>query len=111
MVIKNYVHNVIDSIAGDIAVNPPEIQVDSNRDIIFKESANTAIHSVEIVLETHTGQETLVIYDSIGNELLQETAVNRSVKVDLEPGFYKVVVANTDRKKLFEVPADEEVPV
>jgi uncharacterized caspase-like protein len=111
MVIKNYVHNVIDSIAGDIAVNPPEIQVDSNRDIIFKESANTAIHSVEIVLETHTGQETLVIYDSTGNELLQETAVNRSVKVDLEPGFYKVVVANTDRKKLFEVPADEEVPV
>ena len=111
MIIKNYVHNVINSVAGNISVNPPDIQVDSSRDLIFRQTANAATHSVEVFLETYTGQETLVFYDSSREEFYQESPANRSIKVDLEPGFYKVVVANTDRKELFEVPADEKVTV
>lgn len=109
--IKNYVHTVINSVAGNIPVEPPDFPLASGNDIIFRENANAAFHKVEIFLQTYTGQETLVFYDGTGEEFLQETAANRSLTLDLEPGFYKVVVANTDRKELFEVPGDAKVTV
>jgi len=109
--IKNYVHNVFKSVAGNIPVEPPDIQVDSSRDIIFRKTVNAAIHSVEIFLQTHTGQETLVFYDGSGEELLQAQATSPSLKFNFETGFYKVVVADTDRSELFEVPADAKVTV
>jgi hypothetical protein len=109
--VKNYVHNVFKSVAGAIPVEPPDIQVDSSRDIIFRKSADAGAHSVEIFMQTYTGLETLVFYNGSGEEILQAQATSRLMAFDFEPGFYKVVVADTDRSELFEVPADAKVTV
>lgn len=108
--LKDQIHNIIHSSANTIQLEPPEIKVDSQRDIIFIKREVAGITPIQVTLEPHTGQEVLVLFDDTG-ELGRTVALNSTVTFPLKPGLYKVTVERSNRKKLFEVPGDEQITV
>ncbi|RWX45617.1 hypothetical protein H206_01746 [Candidatus Electrothrix aarhusensis] len=102
--IKDQIHNSIDAFAGDAHIEPPEIRLDSSRDITFlyRKSAQTV--PVRVALESYKGEETLVLSDGNFQKIREEKANSSSLTLELEPGLYKIAVKNTDRQQIFEVP-------
>lgn len=109
--LKNHIHNSIVRFAGNSEAEPPEIRLDSNRDItLFKRKAAGAA-SVRVSLHPYSGTERLVLFDGNFKEMRQEPATAAAVTLELEPGLYKIAVGGTGRQKIFEVPSNEQITV
>ena len=96
-----------DTVAGDVVITPPEVEVDSNREIVFAERAEAPTATVRIRLQPSSGAETVVVLDGFRAEVWRGRALDGEVAVDLGPGLYKALVEGTGREALFEVVARE----
>lgn len=106
-IVKDYVHNVIDQVAAGIEISPPEIRVDSSRDISFVARVQAPHLNVRATLVPHSGAEMLVMNDGTGNEVVRVACPDEQVEVALEPGLYKAFVDGTGRSQLFELVSDD----
>ncbi len=102
-VVKDYLHNVIDRVAGDVEIAPPDVRVDSNRDIVFAERDQAPEFTVRVVLAPHAGDEEVVISNGDGVEIERRPAQQPTLSWQLAPGLYKAVVSDSGRRALFEV--------
>ncbi|MDJ0731093.1 MAG: caspase family protein [Crocosphaera sp.] len=109
--LKNQIHNSIDGIAGNTSIEPPEILLDSRRDIIFLSRQAADTHQVQVSINQHRGQEKIVVFNGAGEEVERQMAMTSSLTFHLKSGLYKVVVADTNREELFEVPKNEQIAV
>ena len=102
-IIKNHIHNIIAEVADGTEIAPPEIQLDSNRDIAFlvRESAHKI--GVIVTLTPHQGDEVLVVTDGGGKEISKVTCATNQVDLELGSGLYKAAIQGTNRSNLFEV--------
>ncbi len=108
--VKQYIHNVIDGIAGETAISPPEIYLGTGQDIIWlkrRSSAKRHIPEVTIRLESHTGTEVCVIANGRLEELHRIPFEENKLLCPLEPGLYKISIAGTDRHQLVELLNDD----
>lgn len=101
--IKDYIHNTIDQVAGDVKVGPPDIHVDSNRDIVFAERVAATSFHARITLAPFTGIEALIIIDGARREVLKQAPAAEVIEADLAPGLYKAFIEKTERSHLFEI--------
>lgn len=101
--VKDYLHNHIGTVAGGVAINPPEIVVDSSREIVFAERAAPPGATVHVHLTPFAGGETVVILAGSRAEVARVTASSADLELSLEPGIYKACVEGTGRETLFEV--------
>ncbi len=106
-VIKDYVHNTIDEVAGDVEIEPPDIHVDSRKDITFIKSGTAGEFQTQIDLNPFVGGEVLVVQNGAGDRVYREVADASPVVIPLKPGFYKAFVENTARSNLFEIGGDD----
>ncbi len=109
--LKNHIHNSITSFAGNSEAEPPEIRLDSSRDITFFKRKTAGAAAVRVSLQPYSGAERLVLFDGNFKEIKQETAGASAVTLDLEPGLYKIAVGGTSRQRIFEVPNNEQIIV
>jgi hypothetical protein len=109
--LKNHIHNSINSFAGGMDIAPPEIRLDSSRDITFFKRKTAGTVPVKVNLTPYTGSEQLVLSDGAGKKIRQEAAGAAAVTLELEPGLYKVTVGSTGRQRIFEVPNNEQIIV
>jgi hypothetical protein len=109
--LKAHIHNSINKFAAEVSIEPPEIRVDSFRDITFFRRKKAAVLPVQVDLQPYSGTETLVLYNGEFKEIRQEVATTASLSLDLEPGLYKIAVSKTGRQKIFEVPNNERITV
>ncbi len=109
--LKNQIHNSLDKFAGNASIEPPEIRLDSFRDITFLRRKKAAALPVQVDLQPYSGTETLVLYNGEFKEIRQELASAASLSLELEPGLYKIAVSKTSRQKIFEVPNNERITV
>lgn len=109
--LKNQIHNSLAKFAGDVTIEPPEIRLDSYRDITFFQRKKAAALPVQVDLQPYSGTETLVLYNGDFKEIRQEKASAASLSLELEPGLYKIAVSSTGRQKIFEVPNNERITV
>ncbi|MCI5145853.1 MAG: hypothetical protein D3923_10065, partial [Candidatus Electrothrix sp. AR3] len=109
--LKNHIHNSINRFAGQVQIDPPEIRLDSNRDIVFLNRKQAGSTQLKITLTPYTGEEVLVLFDGSFQEIRQEKATKASMTLELEPGLYKIAVKNTNRQNIFEVPSHEQITV
>ncbi len=110
-VLKDHIHNSMDKFAGKARIDPPEIKLDSNRDITFLYRRAAEAVSVTVILEPYSGEETLLLSDGTFKEIRREKAKAATVILDLEPGLYKIAVSNTGRQEIFEVPNNERITI
>lgn len=107
--LKNHIHNSIDKLAGGMEIAPPEIRLDSSRDITFFKRKTAGAAPVKLRLAPpYTGLETLALYDGSFREIRQMKAEAADFTLELEPGLYKIEVKNTSRKVNIEVPNNEQ---
>jgi hypothetical protein len=102
-ILKNYIHNIFDDVAGGTDTAPPDIKVDSSKDIAFVEGKQAAEFPVRVRLASHIGDERLLVTDGSGKKVKELDCTEDSLVLDLLPGFYKALIVGTDRSKLFEV--------
>lgn len=107
--LKNQIHNIIDGLAGDVSVDPPEIQLDSHRDVVFLTRKSADADPIQVTLEPHSGQEILVVLNGAYQEIFRQPATAPTMTITLTPGLYKILVDNTQRQTLFEVPNNEHI--
>lgn len=108
-IVKNYVHNIIDRVADGTDISPPDIQVDSSRDIAFVERQQAPKLTARFTLAPHSGEEILLVSDGSGT--VQDLSFDEAQKtLPLSPGLYKALVQGTDRSKLFEM-VNEDVDI
>ncbi len=110
-VLKDHIHNSMDKFAGEVQIEPPEIRLDSHRDITFLRRRTAESVPVSVVLEPYNGEETLVLSDGRFQEIRREKASGATVTLQLEPGLYKIAVRNTGRQEIFEVPKHEQIAI
>jgi len=106
-IVKDYVHNVIDEVAADVSIQPPEIRVDSSRDIALIERDSAPLFAVQVALAAPLGGEQIVISDGAGREVARLDYGPGPAAVELEPGLYKAMVAGSDRSHLIELVGDD----
>lgn len=109
--LKDQIHNSIDKFAGEAQIEPPEIRLDSYRDIDFLRRRTAESVPVHVVLEAYSGEEILVLFDGSFKEIKREKAVSETMTLDLEPGLYKIAVKDTGRQEIFEVPNNARITV
>lgn len=109
--LKNHIHNSIDRFAGGMDIAPPEIRIDSDRDITFFKRKSAGAVSIKVNLQPYSGTECLVLFDGAFKEIRQEAAATSAVTLELEPGLYKIAVGSTGRQTIFEVPNNEQITV
>lgn len=102
-ILKNLTHNIFDELAAGTETAPPEIRMDSNRDITFLERKDAPDLNVRVTLVPHTGNEEILVSDGAGVKVKQLACPVSLVRLGLETGLYKVQVVGTDRSKLIEV--------
>lgn len=111
LALKNHIHNSIARFAGNSEAEPPEIRLDSSRDITFFKRKTAGAAAVRVSLQPYSGEEQLVLFDGNFKEIRQETAGSAAVTLELEPGLYKIAVGGTSRQRIFEVPNNEQITV
>uniref|UniRef100_UPI004055FAE3 caspase family protein n=1 Tax=Candidatus Electronema sp. TaxID=2698783 RepID=UPI004055FAE3 len=109
--LKNHIHNSIARFAGNSEAEPPEIRLDSSRDVTFFKRKTAGAAEVRVSLQPYSGAERLVLFDGNFKEIRQEAAGTAAVTLELEPGLYKIAVGGTGRQKIFEVPGNEQITV
>ncbi len=109
LALKNHIHNSIARFAGDSEkAEPPEIRIDSSRDIMFFKRKTAGTVPVRVKLASYIGNETVELRDGSTGEIRQMQADAADLTLELKPGLYKIAVKNTGREKLFEVPNNEQ---
>lgn len=102
-ILKDHIHNIFGELAAGMETAPPDIRVDSNRDIAFLERIDAPDLNVCVTLVPHTGDEELLVSDGVGAKVEQLACPHNPVSLGLETGLYKVQVIGTDRSELIEV--------
>ncbi|XOF32709.1 MAG: caspase family protein [Candidatus Electrothrix sp. YB6] len=109
--LKDQIHNTIDKFADQVQIDPPEIRLDSSRDITFLRRKSADSMPVRVVVEPYRGGETLVLFDGSFREIRREQTSAATTTLELEPGLYKLAVSETGRQQIFEVPSHEQITV
>lgn len=108
-IVRNYVHNVIDHIAGEVAIDPPDIEVDDRREVLFTERKGTDGLPVSFIADAgHVGMD-LLIRDGQLSEIHRGAIPAAEFTIPLIPGFYKAILPGADIERLFEVPRNEAI--
>jgi hypothetical protein len=102
-VVKDYIHNVIGEVAGGMTVDPPEIRVDSSRDVTFAERDAAPRLTVRVTLLAPAHGKRVVISDGMGRDVAHLDYAQGPLEVELEPGLYKAMVADSERGHLIEL--------
>lgn len=109
-IIKKYIHNVIDEIAGDTKVSPPEIYLGNYSDLIWftrKDSSSPFKPKVTVTLKKQLGNDVCLIKDGSLNTIDSLPFTNGRVTVELEPGLYKFSIEGTSREQIIELLNDD----
>ncbi len=104
--IKDYIHNVIDRVAGDIRIEAPDIKVDSAKEFVFTKRPQSLGLKIVIELDPFVGAEEVMVTDGRNAEISRFVAQDSHTEILLKAGLYKVVVTGNQRSKLIEVPND-----
>jgi hypothetical protein len=112
-VVKNHIHNSLDHFAGSAraVVEPPEIKLDSHRDITFLHRKTPGSQAIQVVVQPPYEHSTLVLFDGNFREIRQEQTSSSTLVLDLEPGLYKIALKDSTRQRIFEVPNHEYITV
>ncbi|MEM8885813.1 MAG: caspase family protein [Planctomycetota bacterium] len=103
--IKRHIHNRIAAIAGDVAIAPPDIAADEDKDVFFVHRAQSGIDVAFTFPDAYVGHELVVEFGD--RTLSGRFAIDGpALTVPLAPGLYKVYVDGTDASHLIEVPHD-----
>jgi hypothetical protein len=109
--LKNHIHNSLDKFAGQVQIEPPEIRLDSSRDIVFLRRKAAGAVPVQVTLEAFCGGEILLLFDGSFRQIRQVQPEAADLTLELEPGLYKIAVKDTGRQKIFEVPNNAQIAV
>jgi hypothetical protein len=110
--LKDQIHNSLATFAGTVRIEQPKIRLDSDNDITFFRRKKAVSLSVQVDLQPYSGgTETLVLYNGAFKEIRREDVTAASLRLELEPGLYKIAVSNTGRQTLFQVPNNERITV
>ena len=102
-IVKDYVHNIIARVGGHTQLSPPDIRVDTNRDITFVSRQEVLKFKVRVTFDPPLIDELLIVLNGRGKESVLSDGRNEHVDLYLEPDLYKASIQGTGRKKLFEV--------
>lgn len=107
--VKNYIHNAIGGFAGEVAIDPPDIRVDTAREVVFARRAAPA--GMEVAFEPPSGRAgaPFVITNGAFAEVHRQPLPAARFTVPLLPGLYKARVGDDPAGRLFEVPAHDAV--
>lgn len=106
--VANMVHNLIDEIAGDVSVDPPELRTSTRGRIVFAEGPSPS--NISVCLDPNLPGSTIIIHDGSREEVLRFPVGDNDNRIQLLPGIYKAMVEGTPRTKFFEViESDEEI--
>lgn len=108
--IEQYIHNVIDEIAGETEVTPPAIYLERYKDIIWlKRKDKTSPHKpdVTVTLSEFRGNEVCIIQNGSLDMLDSIPFESSRLTVSLEAGLYKFSIKGTDRNQLIELLNDD----
>ncbi len=103
--VADYVHQAVRD------TQPPEIEVNDRRDVVFSVNRSPELVAAAIRLEPFQPGLTAVILRDRDQEVARDTPNDAVFEVMLPAGFYKAVVEGTDRQILFEVPSETETVV
>ena len=104
--VRNHIHNVIDTISGSDSAKNLDIIVDDRKDVFFMERAPSAENSVSFTVADRFVNQTLSIVEFGGAEVLNHTITEKEFTLDLTPGFLKAQVASLAYEQLFEAPGN-----
>lgn len=107
--VKNYIHNAIGGFAGDVRIDPPDIRVDTAREVVFARRAAPAGMDVAFVPPAGRAGAGFVITDGAFTEVHRQPLPAARFTVPLLPGLYKARVDGDPAGRLFEVPAHDAV--
>jgi hypothetical protein len=102
-VVRDYVHNNMDAVAGDASVAPPEIEVDPRADVVLAERESAPRTPVRWRIDPFAGPDRIRVLAGPADELCVIEAPAAQVDDALPPGFYKAVLLGAGRQALFEV--------
>lgn len=105
-VIKAHVHNVIASKAGDVEIDPPDIRVDEDKDVLFIERGAPPGRDTTFVTGPGHQGNTIVIEAWPDDEQARAVIEAEQTVLPLQPGLYRVRILETGDKTTFEVPGD-----
>lgn len=105
--VKDYIHNRITELMNGAGAPAPQIDIDSQRDIVFAERDVTQTRKVSVVLDPFVSGMTVAVIDAFENLVMEVETATPIVVLDLPPGIYKVVAAGT-RSEMFELVGQDE---
>ncbi|MCI5193118.1 MAG: hypothetical protein D3915_08300 [Candidatus Electrothrix sp. AU1_5] len=109
--LKNHIHNSLESFAGNVQIDPPVIRLDSQQDITFVHRKSAQTVPVQVRLASYSGTEIFLLSDGNFQKIREERVAAQTFTLELEPGLYKIAVKNTRRQQIFEVPNHAEIAV
>lgn len=105
--LQDHVHNIHQSVAGDLPVEPPSFDDAHEDKLVFSDVSVARTHAVQVWIQPHTGRETLVVSQNF--KTVERVPSARSPQtVNLVPGLYKLEIGGSDRHQLIEVPRVDE---
>jgi len=105
--LKDHVHNIHQSVAGEAQVEPPTFDENDEQNIVFTDVSATRTHAVQVWIQPHTGRDTLVVSQNFSQiERVPSAASPHTLR--LVPGIYKLEIGGSGRSQLIEVPRDNE---
>lgn len=102
-VIRDFVHNNIDSKAGDVTVEPPDINGPQRGEIVFAEREKTPGIRVVFRIKPAADDDEVLVFRRPGDGPERLPTGTSPVETTLPPGFYKARLANAGRQQIFEV--------
>ncbi|MBK1722143.1 caspase family protein [Thiocystis violacea] len=100
--VKRLVHNSLDRFAGSVAITPPQINADENKDVSFSVRAPSAI-PVSFQIQPQYANLVLVIATGALEAIYRAPITSTDFKLDLAPGLYKAWIEGAAASTLFEV--------
>ncbi|MDJ0643196.1 MAG: caspase family protein [Erythrobacter sp.] len=95
--IKKHIHNVFKTFAVDPEDAGPEIDADSNKDIVVLRGKGVVLFDFTVNLDPYEGGETVRIYAGPNDIVAEATMASSTVTFQLASGYYKAVVVSTAR--------------
>ena len=108
-VIKAHIHNVISAKAGPVTIEPPDIRVNDDMDVLFIERQTTpGSETTFITGPEHRGHK-LVIESWPDVDVAHAVIGAGHTVLPLKPGLYRARIVETGDKTTFEVPGNATV--
>lgn len=101
--IRDYVHHNIHGMAGDVEVDPPDIDGPERGEIVFATRETETTLRVTFRPEPPAEGDEVVVFQRPEEVLDRLAVVAPTVQTTLEPGFYKARLDDAGREKIFEV--------